>query len=80
MFSNLDYHDAGGTLFYQFGSASGNASPHGICVWFGGALLATPSADRPKAVLNFVSLPAFLVNEDIHKRSFDSMFTDARVG
>jgi hypothetical protein len=52
----------------------------GICLWFGGALLATPSADRPKAVLNFVSLHAFLVNEDIHKRPFDSMFTDARVG
>jgi hypothetical protein len=44
------------------------------------ALLATPSADRPKAVLNFVSLHASLVNEDIHKRPFDSMFTDARVG
>jgi hypothetical protein len=70
MFSNLDYHDAAGTLFYRFESASGNASPHGHL----------QRMRWPKTVLNFVSLHGFLVNEDIHKRPFDSMFTDARVG
>jgi hypothetical protein len=52
MFSNLDYHDAGGTLFYRFESASGNASPHGHL----------QRMRWPKTVLNFVSLHGFLVN------------------